>query len=264
MIININKQEGVKFTLYPDNQPHVNIEQAYDGARHIVICSINSSLDLMHLMLTANAIDNSFGVKRELHIPYLMGARFDRLMQQGDSIDLKVIADMINSLEFERVYLYDVHSDVSSILIKRSISITNNKLVISYDTPNSILICPDAGAAKKVSNYMQWNGCFVDVVHCVKERDLSNGNLTLKVLEPNKCYQRDCVVIDDLCDGGGTFIQIGQQINPASLTLIVTHGVFSKGYSGLRDHYDSIITSNSRTIIPDPRVKVIDILPRFE
>jgi ribose-phosphate pyrophosphokinase len=46
-------------------------------------------------------------------IPYLMAARYDRLMQQGDSFDLEVVADLINSCGFEKVLLFDVHSEVS-------------------------------------------------------------------------------------------------------------------------------------------------------
>ena len=55
-----------------------------------------------------------------------MGARFDRLMQKGDSVDLKVIANLINGCGFEKVYLYDVHSDTSTVLIENSINISNS------------------------------------------------------------------------------------------------------------------------------------------
>lgn len=258
--ININKQSGVNFLLYPDNQPHVNIPDVYEHDVVEVICSINDSLTMMHLLETANALDNLFAVKKVLHIPYLMGARFDRLMQRGDSIDLQVVSKLINSMEFEKVYLYDVHSDVSTMLIKNSINVDNKSLVDEYNTPNTVLICPDAGAVKKAGKYLEWNKNIVDVVYCIKDRDLSNGKITLKVLQPEKCKDRACVVIDDLCDGGGTFIGIAGQIDPIDLTLIVTHGVFSQGYSKLLDHYNHIITSNSRTIEPNSKVKVVNLI----
>lgn len=260
--ININKQLGISFLLYPDNQPHVNIQGVNDGDEVEVICSIDSSLTLINLLQCANALDNLFAKKKVLRIPYLMGARFDRLMQHGDSIDLQVMSNLINSMNFEKVYLYDVHSDVGTMLIKKSINIDNKKLVDSYIKPNSVLICPDAGAVKKVGKYLEWNKNITDVVYCIKDRDLSNGKITLKVLEPEKCVDRNCVVIDDLCDGGGTFLGIASQICPDSLflTLIVTHGVFSQGYSSLVKYYDHIITSNSRVIQPNDKVSVIDIV----
>lgn len=258
--INLNKQEGVTFLLYPDNQPHVNLPDIYEHDVVEVVCSIDSSLTLIQLLETANAIDNLFAKKHILHIPYLMGARFDRLMQHGDSIDLQVIANLINLMQFEKVYLYDVHSDVSTMVIKNSVNIDNKILVDEYNVPDSVLICPDAGAVKKVGKYLDWNKNITDVVYCIKDRDLTNGKISLKVLEPEKCKGRNCVVIDDLCDGGGTFLGIASQIEPADLSLIVTHGVFSQGYSKLLSYYNHIITSNSRIVERNSRVKVVNLL----
>lgn len=244
-VININQQQGIKFLLYPDNQPHVNIQDINEGEEVKVICSITDSLTMMHLLQCSNALDNLFVKKKVLAIPYLMAARFDRLMQHGDSIDLKVVSDLINACGFEKVYLFDVHSDTSTMLIKNAVNISNESLVAEYTKEDAILICPDAGAVKKVGKYFDWNKSIADVVYCNKSRDLSNGNLTLNVLTPEKCEDRNCVIIDDLCDGGGTFLGIASQIKPKHLTLIVTHGVFSKGTKLFEGIFDKIIVSDS-------------------
>lgn len=245
--INLNTGYNVSFLEYPDGQPHVNTKEAFiqEGEEVSVVCSITSSKRLMELLMVADTIDNRFAIKKKLTIPYLMGARFDRIMQSGDSFDLKVIANMINYMNFEKVILFDVHSDVASALLKNTMLISNSTLVEYYTKPDAILVCPDAGAVKKVAKYIEWNKNITDVVYCTKTRDLSNGNLTIKVLEPEKCKDKNCVIIDDLCDGGGTFLGIASQISPAHLTLIVTHGIFSQGYSKLTEVFDQIITSNS-------------------
>lgn len=95
-VININTQENITVKLYPDNQPHVNVKNIQEGDEVKVICALCDSLDLMHLLQCSNALDNLFAKKKILAIPYLMGARFDRLMEHGDSIDLQVIANLIN------------------------------------------------------------------------------------------------------------------------------------------------------------------------
>lgn len=246
--INLNKQEGVSFLLYPDNQPHVNISiPIYYSEEVKVVCSIVDSLKLIQLLQVSNALDKLFAKKKVLVIPYLMAARYDRVMVEGsgESFDLEVVASLINSCGFERVILFDVHSEVSLALIKNSTSIPNMELVRSYDIKDSVLICPDAGAAKKINKYFEWNKNIIDVVYCIKSRDLSNGNLTIKVLEPEKCLNKNCLIIDDLCDGGGTFLGIASQISPLYLTLIVTHGIFSKGVEILERKFDKIIVSNS-------------------
>jgi ribose-phosphate pyrophosphokinase len=243
--INLNTSEGVTAFLFPDNQPHVNIQGIEEADDVKVICSLTDSTKVLQLLQTANALDNLFAKKKVLVIPYLMGARFDRLMQQGDSIDLKVIANLINSCGFEKVYLFDVHSDVATMLINNAVNITNQQMVQQYQQDNAVLICPDAGAAKKVAKYFDWNSNLKDIVYCSKNRNLATGKLTLEVLEPNECINRNCVIIDDLCDGGATFLAIAEQIQPAHLTLIVTHGVFSKGFEALEQRFHEIIVSDS-------------------
>jgi ribose-phosphate pyrophosphokinase len=246
--ININKQIGCKTLVFPDNQPHLNIFGVKENDEVRVICSLTSTNNLLFLLQCSAALDSLFAKKKILVIPYLMGARFDRLMQAGDSFDLKVISDLINSCGFEKVYLYDVHSEVSNALIKNSVNITNRALVEAYKKKNAVLICPDAGASKKTGKYFEWNTNLKDLVQCIKTRDLSNGNITLKVLEAEKCTDKNCVIVDDLCDGGGTFLAIASQIKPRHLTLIITHAIFSKGTDVFNNIFSEIITSDTYKI----------------
>jgi ribose-phosphate pyrophosphokinase len=157
--------------------------------------------------------------------------------------------------------LFDIHNEATTLLIKNSINTSNRKLVEAYDKENAIVISPDAGSAKKVHLYSEYNDKIKEVVNCVKHRDLSNGNITLKVLEPERCKDRNCVIIDDLCDGGRTFLAIAEQIEPKHLTLIVTHGIFSYGTKQLEEKFDEIIISNSYITDPNSdKVKVIDMI----
>lgn len=243
--INLNNGTGVTLTLFPDNQPHVNIGVIQEGEAVQVICSLTDSLKLVQLLQVANALTNSFAQKKVLVIPYLMAARYDRLMVTGDSIDIKVVADMINYCGFEKVILFDPHSEVSALLINNAQVVNNKIMVQQYQKENAVLICPDAGAAKKVEQYSSWNNNLTEIVYCNKKRDLTNGRLVLEVLNPDICNNRNCVIIDDLCDGGATFLAIADQIEAAHLTLIVTHGIFSKGFAKLSEKFDAIICSNS-------------------
>lgn len=245
MTIDINNQEGVKFLLFNDNQPHAMLQDGLHGISVNVRIAIRSSLDLLHLMLTADALNNSHCVKETLQISYLLGARSDRHMTSGDSFDLRVIAEVINMVKFKEVLIVDPHSDVATALINNSSAVSNKFLVREYVKENAVLIVPDAGATKKSPKYFEWNGNLVDEVVCIKHRNVENGKLTLKVIEPEKCAGRNCVVIDDLCDGGATFIAIAEQIQPQHLTLVVTHGIFSKGTAVIQKQYDQILVGET-------------------
>ena len=66
----------------------------------------------------------------------------------------------------------------------------------------------------------------------------------------------DFIIIDDICDGGATFINIAVKIKEyfdnqdyngyqPKIYLIVTHGIFSKGVSELSNYFDGIYCTNS-------------------
>ena len=54
------------------------------------------------------------------------------------------------------------------------------------------------------------------------------------------------IIVDDICDGGRTFIELGKIIRKDydRLILCVTHGIFSKGVEPL-DVFDEIYSTNS-------------------
>jgi ribose-phosphate pyrophosphokinase len=229
----------LKILTFPDSQPHVQLFQPVVGDEVMVTCSITSSSKLLQLLELSSILDNYQIKKTFLSIPYLMGARSDRHMVYGDSFDLEVVAKLINSCEFDKVELLDVHSPVALSLINNS---SNNKinLLADYDRHNPLFICPDKGAVDRVPED-------ADVIYCEKSRDLSTGVITLKVNDAEKTRNRNCVIVDDICDGGGTFIAIAKEVRHKCehLTLAITHGIFSKGFDYLAGLFDEIITTNS-------------------
>lgn len=71
-------------------------------------------------------------------------------------------------------------------------------------------------------------------------------------------------VIDDLCDGGATFIAEGEFLknyfSNKKLKLFVYHGLFTQGVHPLLSYYDEIICTNSYQDIDHPQVKQIKVI----
>src|SRR6516165_7385350 len=96
-------------------------------------------------------------IKINLVCPYLPYARQDRAMVNGESLALKVFTNFLNFLNFNRIEVWDAHSDVTLALVDR---VTNKgpeyfleKVFdkLSFEEINNyILVSPDAGAMKKV------------------------------------------------------------------------------------------------------------------
>jgi ribose-phosphate pyrophosphokinase len=196
-----------------------------------------------------------------LLMPYFPGARQDRIMIGGEPFSLKVYAQLINALEFKRIHIIDPHSDVCPALLK-NVNVIDNiafvKEVLNGKTDYT-LIAPDAGAMKKTYKIAQALNVS-KVVECTKVRDISTGRLSSFKVNADDLENKTCVIVDDICDGGGTFIGLAKELKKKTagpLILIVTHGIFSKGSENLKAAFDEIYTTDAFKTIQDHNIKQI-------
>jgi ribose-phosphate pyrophosphokinase len=273
MIIDLIKKEDQKdnigFSFFNDGHIHFNLEDYSPYEIFQIECNtlkiitrLTSSDHLIKLMMVCNSLERYKGLsfkRKVLEITYMIGARYDRIMNEGDSLDIEVYANLINSLNFDEVNILHPHSDVTCALIKNSHYIMPyngvKKALCDFlqEGKDVVLISPDAGATKTISNFVKVIKEYrislltIDIVQCSKHRD-KEGKPFVTVLNGELCKDKPCLVIDDICDGGGTFLSLQEEIkkyNPSKLGLYVTHGIFSAGYKHLLEKYDKIYTTNS-------------------
>lgn len=212
---------------------------------------------IVELSLLVNALRDEFpeSVHFDLDLPYIPYSRQDRVCAVGDAFGLKVFADQLNSLNFRYVIIFDAHSDVSPALINNCINREVKNLFVlnpEFISKYSHLVAPDAGAYKKVNSIASHFN--LPVIPALKTRDTATGRLsnTVVVTEGIENPTR-LLVIDDLCDAGGTFLALGAKLKQAfphtPIDLYVSHGVFAKGLNGLDKYYDSIYCHNLFTPI---------------
>lgn len=192
----------------------------------------------------------------EVILPYIPYARQDRRMVKGDAFGLRIWADFLNSLNIDRVISFDAHSEVTGGVIRNLVNFTQDQILstspLNHDliTQGYTLVSPDAGAEKKIHDVAKKLKPQL-VVTMSKERDVTNGNIIGIRLNGDKSAVegKRCLIVDDLCDGGGTFIAAAAELKAygaASVDLWVTHGLFSKGVDNLLDNgIDKIYTTDS-------------------
>lgn len=178
-----------------------------------------------------------------LVLPFVPGGRQDRLLGATDFLfTIRTVAKFINALGLPSVTICDPHSDVTPALIDRC---RVAPATIPADVEYAGVIAPDAGAEKRGTKVATTLGA--PVYRAWKSRDLSTGKITGFGCEP--LGKGHYLVVDDLCDGGGTFVGLGQQFDPhlVLLDLFVTHGLFThpEGAEVLSPHYQTVYCSDS-------------------
>jgi ribose-phosphate pyrophosphokinase len=210
----------------------------------VVVAHLRDSEDIMRLLLTVDAVKRAAPSARiNLFIPYFPYARQDRVCNEGEAFGAKVMADLINSLNCDNVLICDPHSDVTPALINNCIPVSQHDIVAEADIvkDGAVLCSPDAGAEKKILNLSQELGGR-DIIYGAKIRDTKTGEITETRISGD-CQGKDVLIVDDICDGGRTFIELAKVLKKAgakSIELYVTHGIFSQGTDVLLEEIDKI------------------------
>ena len=124
MAIFVN-QELVETFNFPGGECHVKITSESINNETSVHAHLNNSDDIMCLILTIDAIRRANHETRIfLTIPYFPYGRQDRVCNEGESLSIKVMADIINNLHCTSITIYDPHSDVTPALLRNCKVIT--------------------------------------------------------------------------------------------------------------------------------------------
>jgi ribose-phosphate pyrophosphokinase len=217
----------------------------------IIHFRIKSSNDVMELLLLQDAIDaytkDIPDDKKVVILPYLPYSRADRRFVEGDCLGKEVFLKIIRS-GWKRIYTLDCHSDKVNDNAYVDVGVNSIVLNILNRIKNEVagdinVLFPDEGAKNRYSGIVD-DLSGVNVFFCQKKRDLATGKfLGFEVPEFDK--SKCTIIVDDICDGGGTFLGIADKLQMTNLRLFVTHGIFSKGFGDLSKYFERIYTTNS-------------------
>jgi len=219
--------------VFSGGEVHVKVLECHPQA-HIKAIIYNSE-DVMTLLMLCDALKRMGKTIQRIDIPYLPYARQDRVCNAGEALSLNVITHLINSIQAKQVCVTDVHSDVSLALVNNIHNYEPASFGLLDVIGTKLVVCPDAGAEKRILKLKR------PYVMATKVRDVATGDIIETKLYGD-VFERDVIIVDDICDGGKTFIELAKVLRAsgaASVDLYVTHGIFSKGlgvFKGLLDH----------------------------
>ena len=260
MILNLDteftpfgKHNSIEFShfTFSGGEPHIKISSDLSDVEEVTITHrIQSFNDMGTLLLATNALKNMGVQKLHVLLPYFPAARQDRLMVSGEPLSVKVYAEILNQQGYASVTIFDPHSEVTPALLDNCKVIENYTFIdkVTQELANTtLLISPDGGALKKIYKVAAHLQDY-EVVEGSKSRNVKTGELKGFKVYAEDLQGRDCLIVDDICDGGGTFLGLAKELqkkNAGKLYLAVSHGIFSKGFDELAKTFATIYTTDS-------------------
>jgi ribose-phosphate pyrophosphokinase len=246
----------IKQSTYPGGEPCIWIST--DGQKttttYQIISRIDSTYDMIELLCAVDTLDNI----THIFIPYSPFARQDREQvvdvhgrkYMVGNMDVMWNALLESSLKFTQTIptVLDKHSTKNGHSASKNIGMHK---VIRYpdrfSPEHAVFICPDAGAVTRVQKLASWTGH--EVVYADKNRS-PNGTLSgFSIVRGEVPAGMNALIVDDICDGGGTFLGIADALglDRDRLGLWTSHGIYSKGIDPLAARFSFIGTTDSHT-----------------
>lgn len=232
------------------------------GAKTVrLFCQAYSNDDILEMLLIKNAAAHwlrsspiyatATAPRFELEVPYLPYARQDRVCHPGEADSLSVIAALIGTAHFDSVMVWDVHNWNATaskwfpgILVNRCADVFVKRIAWESGRGSPVIVAPDEGAVERAE--LCAKALNTQVIYAEKDRDPDTGaitGITVITPQPNQFADKDFLIVDDICDGGRTFIELAKMLRPLTtgkIFLYVTHGIFSNGFNELMKHIDRI------------------------
>ncbi|AEJ94038.1 phosphoribosyl pyrophosphate transferase [Mycobacterium phage Thibault] len=230
---------------FPGGEHHLRNIPDHPNIKAWVACVRGS--DPNDLVKAGLLSDVALGRSQEfaLLLPYAPAARADR----GEPMGAGVYAEFVNAVGARRVVILDPHSQMvvaclNDVVVADHAPLIERALKTSQKKFHA-LIAPDRGATERTRAVA--NRLDMDWYQAGKERDFDTGQIRgIKMTERLPKHGR-YLVVDDICDGGGTFMGLADAtgLPREKLGLWVTHGIFSGNAHLLRNCYEQIITTDS-------------------
>ncbi|WP_462220012.1 ribose-phosphate pyrophosphokinase [Ferruginibacter sp.] len=231
----------VNIQRFSDGEIYVEFQESIRGQFVFLIQSTYSPTDnLMELLLMIDAAKRASAYKVIAVIPYYGFARQDRKDRPRVAIGAKLVANMITAAGADRVITMDLHAPQIQGYFDIPVDhLEASAIFIPYieklNLPNLTFAAPDVGSANRIREIASYFEC--EMVICDKHRKRANEIASMVVI--GDVTGKDVVLIDDLCDTGGTLVKsalLMKEKGANSVRALCTHPVLSgNAYSNIQN-----------------------------
>jgi ribose-phosphate pyrophosphokinase len=224
----------VRISRFSDGEMFVQVEENVRGVHTYVIqptCSpVNENL--MELLIMVDALRRASAGSITAVLPYYGYARQDRKVAPRTPITARLAADLLQTAGVNRILCVDLHAaqiqgffNVPFDHLFALPVFLEDYLKQSFNE-TAVFVSPDAGGVERARAYSKRLGASLAIID--KRRERANESEVMHLI--GDVRGRDCIIVDDLIDTGGTLCNAARAVMDKGARRVVacaSHGVFS-------------------------------------
>ena len=265
-MIKVN-DEIVHFSHFNDGSCRVQIKVPLSNNVNITWLYDNDT-ELLYLYYTVQHLRANFAHVCNLIMPYVPNGRMDRTRHEEEVFTLKYSCELINSLGFKRVIIFDPHSSVTPALLNNVIVRDPSKeiMFVLSKLPNALVFMPDEGSMKRISHFIN-----VPYAFGVKERDWETqkiNSLRIAGAARHQIAGHDILICDDILSRGSTIYSAAKQLKDMganNIYVYVSHcedtvlepNINDQSLLDIPDLITKVYTTNSIFTASHPKIEII-------
>jgi ribose-phosphate pyrophosphokinase len=226
--------------------------------------------NLMELLLMIDAAKRASAYKIIAVIPYYGFSRQDRKDKPRVAIGSKLVATLLEAAGANRVITMDLHAPQIQAFFEIPVDhLDSSAIFIPYieqlKLENLTFAAPDVGSTNRVREVASYFSA--DMVICDKHRKRANEIASMVVI--GEVHDRDIVLIDDICDTGGTLAKAAgllKEKGARSVRALCTHPILSgKAYENIENSVlEELVVCDTIPLKQEtPKIKVISVADLF-
>jgi len=216
----------------------VEIRQSVRGKDVYLVfsCTKDFNNSILDLLMVVEAMKNASVGTVTIVLPSFPYARYDCVSRVDRCPIARLVADMLQSVDCDRVLTMDLHTpQVQGYFDLPVDNITAEPAfrdwIKELHLQEAVLVTPNPEGTKRVANFSESLGMQFAIVHVGDEVETGRDNRQTAASLVGNVKDRDCIIYDDIADTCHTIVKTAEflkQNGAQKVFCMATHGLFAK------------------------------------